>query len=164
MLPFELTKDTPYLALSGELWSVFYEYFNRNWPCYKGFLLYMIFKQISVIDDWGISCEIVLIWMSLDYTGDQSTLVQVMAWCHRATSHYLSQCWPRSLSPYDVIRPQWVNPSRRLGADIANICNEAALHAARDKKAAVDTENFDYAVERVIAGKMVLTLQWKQTL
>ena len=23
MLPFELTKDTPYLALSGELWSVF---------------------------------------------------------------------------------------------------------------------------------------------
>ena len=42
MLPFELTKDTPYLALSGELWSVFYEYFNRNWACYKGFLLYMI--------------------------------------------------------------------------------------------------------------------------
>ena len=41
MLPFELTKDTPYLALSGELWSVFFEYYNRNWPCYKGFLLYM---------------------------------------------------------------------------------------------------------------------------
>ena len=40
MLPFELTKNTPYLALSGELWSVFYEYFNRNWSCYKGFLLY----------------------------------------------------------------------------------------------------------------------------
>ena len=40
MLPFELTKDTPYLALSGELWSVFYEYFNKKWSCYKGFLLY----------------------------------------------------------------------------------------------------------------------------
>ena len=26
MLPFELTKDTPSLALSGELWSVFYEF------------------------------------------------------------------------------------------------------------------------------------------
>ena len=50
MLPFELTKDTPYLALSGELWSVFYEYFNRNWPCYKGFLLYIgiiIFPHID---------------------------------------------------------------------------------------------------------------------
>ena len=29
-----------------------------------------------------------------------------MAWCH-----YLSQCWPRSLSPYGVTSPQWVNSS-----------------------------------------------------
>ena len=48
MLPFELTKDTPYLALSGELWSVFYEYFSRNWSCYKGFLLYMSFVYMNV--------------------------------------------------------------------------------------------------------------------
>ena len=47
MLPFELTKDAPYLALSGELWSVFYEYFNRNWPCYKGFLLYFVLYNIG---------------------------------------------------------------------------------------------------------------------
>ena len=39
---------------------------------------------------------------------DKSTLVQVIAWCRQATSHYLSQCWPRSLSPYGVTRPQWV--------------------------------------------------------
>ena len=50
-----------------------------------------------MIDGWGICCEITLIWMSLDFTDDQSTLVQVMAWCRQATSHYLSQCWPRSL-------------------------------------------------------------------
>ena len=68
----------------------------------------IIFKQILVIDGWGISCEIALIWMSLDFTDDQSTLVQVMAWCRQATSHYLSQCWPRSLSPYGITRPQWV--------------------------------------------------------
>ena len=43
---------------------------------------FVIFKQILVIDGWGISCEIALIWMSLDFTDDQSTLVQVMAWCH----------------------------------------------------------------------------------
>ena len=24
------------------------------------------------------------------------------------TSHYLTQCWPRSISSYDVTRPQWV--------------------------------------------------------
>ena len=28
---------------------------------------------------------------------EKSTLVQVMAWCHQATSHYLSQFWPRSM-------------------------------------------------------------------
>ena len=70
---------------------------------------HVIFKQILMIDGWGISCEIVLIWMSPDFTDDQSTLVQVMAWCRQAPSHYLNQCWPRSLSPYGVTRPQWVN-------------------------------------------------------
>ena len=62
-----------------------------------------------MIDGWVISCELALRWMSLDLTDDKSTLVQVMAWCCQATSHYLSQCWPRSLSPYRVTRPQWVN-------------------------------------------------------
>nr|KAF6408119.1 SPG7 matrix AAA peptidase subunit, paraplegin [Molossus molossus] len=38
------------------------------------------------------------------------------------------------------------------GADIANICNEAALHAAREGHSSVHTFNFEYAVERVIAG------------
>ena len=69
---------------------------------------YLIFQIISVIDGWVISCELALRWMSLDVTDDQSTLVQVMAWCLQATSHYLSQCWPRSLSPYGITRPQWV--------------------------------------------------------
>ena len=30
------------------------------------------------------------------------TLVQIMTWCHQALSHYLSKCWPWSLSLYDV--------------------------------------------------------------
>ena len=44
---------------------------------------------------------------------DQSTLVQGMAWCRQATSHYLSQCWPISVSPYGVTRPQWVKSRSR---------------------------------------------------
>ena len=47
--------------------------------------------------------------MVQDSTDDKSTLVQVMAWCRQATSHYLSQGWSRSLSPYGVTRPQCVN-------------------------------------------------------
>ena len=38
------------------------------------------------------------------------------------------------------------------GADIANICNEAALVAARRDKKAVDMEDFNYALDRVIGG------------
>ena len=73
---------------------------------------YLIFQIISVIDGWVITCELALRWMLLDITDDKSTLVQVMAWCHQATSHYLSQCWPRSLSPYGVTRPKWINTLR----------------------------------------------------
>ena len=54
---------------------------------------------------WGISYEIALGWMPQDLTDDKSTLVQVMAWYRHATSHYLSQCWTRSLSPYGITRP-----------------------------------------------------------
>jgi len=34
------------------------------------------------------------------------------------------------------------------GADIANICNEAALHAARIKRKTVSASDLEYAVER----------------
>ena len=51
--------------------------------------------------------------MSMELT-DKSTLVQVMAWCRQAPSHYLSQCWPRSASPYGVTRPQWVKHAHML--------------------------------------------------
>ena len=68
-------------------------------------------------DGWCISCKIALRWMPLDLTGDKSTLVQVMAWCRQATSHYLNQCWPRSLSPYGVTRPQWVKLNSSLPSD-----------------------------------------------
>lgn len=38
------------------------------------------------------------------------------------------------------------------GADIANVCNEAALIAARNDCAAVKLEHFEQAIERVIGG------------
>ena len=38
------------------------------------------------------------------------------------------------------------------GADLANIVNEAALHAARENKKAVESRDFDEAIDRVVAG------------
>ncbi|KAI6232980.1 AFG3-like protein 2 [Aphelenchoides fujianensis] len=38
------------------------------------------------------------------------------------------------------------------GADIANVCNEAALVAARDANEEITMKNFEQAIERVVAG------------
>jgi len=38
------------------------------------------------------------------------------------------------------------------GADLANICNEAAIAAGRAKRSVILREDFDYALERVVAG------------
>ena len=32
-----------------------------------------------------------------------------MAWCRQATSHYLSRCWHRFMSPYGITMPQCAN-------------------------------------------------------
>lgn len=38
------------------------------------------------------------------------------------------------------------------GADIANVCNEAALHAARHTQSEVSSKNLEYAVERLVGA------------
>ena len=53
--------------------------------------------------------EYTLRWMPQKLTDKKPTLVQVMACCHQATSHYLNQCWRSNPIPYGVTGPQWVN-------------------------------------------------------
>ena len=69
----------------------------------------VIFKLILVIDGWSFYHEIAIRWLPLNITDDKSTLAQVMVWWRQAASHYRSHCWPRSMSPYGVTGPQWVN-------------------------------------------------------
>ena len=68
-----------------------------------------ILNLVSLMGIWRTSYVNTLRWMPRDLTDGKSTLVQVMAWCHQATSHYLSQSWPRSMLLNGVTRPQWVN-------------------------------------------------------
>lgn len=42
-----------------------------------------------------------------------------------------------------------------LGADIANVCNEAALIAARHLSDTITPKHFEQAIERVIGGECV---------
>ncbi|XP_037978017.2 paraplegin [Plutella xylostella] len=55
------------------------------------------------------------------------------------------------LPAYYVKRLAYLTPGFS-GADIANVCNEAALHAARHKQSVVKTADLEYAVERVVGG------------
>ena len=48
------------------------------------------------------SCEIGLRWVSQKPNDDKSSLVQVIAWYHQATSLHLIQVWLGFMSPYDV--------------------------------------------------------------
>ncbi len=54
------------------------------------------------------------------------------------------------------------------GADIANVCNEAALIAARHNKDSVDTGDFNAAVDRIIGGlekrNKILTVEEKKSI
>lgn len=53
------------------------------------------------------------------------------------------------------------------GADIANLCNEAAILASRKNKNFVEAIDFELASERILAGaekKMHLSLEEKRTI
>ena len=75
--------------------------------------------------------EIALRWMSHNLTNGKSTLVQVMTWCWKATSHYQNQCWPKSMSlKYGDIRPWWVEASYcfTISATIMNQLDKHTTH------------------------------------
>ena len=56
---------------------------------------------------WGPTCDRDIsnsaIYTTAIYRA-YTVLVQVMAWCCRAASHNLNQCWSSSMSPYGVTR------------------------------------------------------------
>ena len=77
-------------------------------------ILYKLhFDVILVINDWGVE-------LPLDeFHSTLLTICQHWLRCLVAPSHYLSQCWPRSISPHGITRPQWLN----RGPAITNNCD-----------------------------------------
>ena len=61
---YELTKDTPYLTLSGKLWRIFCEYFEEKWLCYIEFWVYQV-NHVSKGSQWSESVND-LAWSGTD--------------------------------------------------------------------------------------------------
>nr|NVI71815.1 putative AFG3-like protein 2 [Cucujiformia] len=57
-----------------------------------------------------------------------------------------------NLNKNDLARKMAAHTPGFTGADIANVCNEAALIAARDLNEVIGMKNFEQAIERVVAG------------
>ena len=80
---------------------------SSSWRCGWDFECFNLQPQFKV-GILTISCGKVFRWMPQDHIDDKFTLVQVMGWCHQTTSHYLNQCWPSYMTPFDVSRQQCV--------------------------------------------------------
>ena len=78
--------------------------------CGNGFKS-VISKHMLWITFTSSSCEIALRWMPENAFYVKSTVAQVMAWCHQATSHYLSLWWYRLVLLCVITKPQCVKTS-----------------------------------------------------
>ena len=75
---FQVTKDTPYLTLTGELCGIYCENCGQNWPCYNSTTLHISLDRCSLIMLYGI--------IELGHHWFRCFLM--------AQSHYLTQHWP----------------------------------------------------------------------
>ena len=67
---------------------------------------YITFEHILVMNILDY-----FLWICDQVVNDKPTSVQTIAWCSQATSHYQGQYWPRAVSPYGVIKTQYVKVS-----------------------------------------------------
>ena len=70
-------------------------------------------------------------------------------WYRQATSHYLSQCWPRSMSLCGVTRPQWV----KLICLCMHVCHRKAIASSDCKLWYVLSSNSPHTM-RTFANRM----------
>jgi len=62
--------------------------------------------------------------------------------------HVKKCAWPQGST--STLSPR--SPPASTGADLANLVNEAALHATRGGAEAVSADDFTLAIERIVAG------------
>ena len=90
-------------------------------------------SRVKYVITFYISSSLVQVWNYYQLNAPErfrlkSTLAQIMDWCHQATSHYLSQCWPSSMPPYGVTILRWLNPCWTESISEKKILLEVSQH------------------------------------
>ena len=90
----------------------------------------VINRHILQIKFMSTSCGIVFNWKPQNPFGNKSTLVLIMAWCCQAQSHYLSQCWPISMSTYALLMSKWFTKQQHSPGGKSDINPDSKVHGA----------------------------------
>ena len=103
-------------VLNGALWDMGQMHVGVWDRCIVGFMRLVLCDYRSQMSPVDLHLSVrgvghYHLWDNLSYITYRSRclLQLLMAWCHQATSCYLSQCWLRSVPLYGINRPQWVN-------------------------------------------------------
>ena len=112
-----------------------------HWPLgdFNKILENEFFKLILVTGGCDISSEISLRWTSLDLNDVNIGAGNGLVPSGNKPLPDLSQCWPSSLSPYGVTRPQWANiisgnvlsPVRHLAANYSEFLIDGLMQERR---------------------------------
>ena len=103
----EITTTKKYFIVSPNTFYINSLAPGRCGNNFRSVILKHIFRFDIIKRFSGILMRIISYWNCPHETTtepfhDKATLPQVMAWCRQASSHYLSQCSPRSSSPHGV--------------------------------------------------------------
>ena len=82
-------------------------------------------KSLQRIVAWAVT-----VWLPQELINEKSILVQVMTWCCQQMSHYLSQCWPRSMPTYGITRLQSGKGKRKHNGQGDHYINSSPPSAA----------------------------------
>ena len=92
--------NTPEAHQPNGIYCSFHSCFNSLFPGRSGLNFKCLIFKCNVAILWAFLVTLPLREWHRTPLMIKSTLVQLMACCHQATSHYLNQCWLKSMMPY----------------------------------------------------------------
>ena len=111
----KITTDTPYLALTGELWDVYCKGFEENWPRYNGTALYNQ-EQSGCQQPQGIFAIVRFVFSQQYMYVSYNTVIShahydiTNHWQINHLSNILFRLTTKGIPKHHIAGPLWGNP------------------------------------------------------